>query len=128
MEHQDWEPVVWTKKKTKKDFVKEGKTSIVRKHDAGLNKKTKIVFKKSMEDGEYDVPETVSLDLKLQIQQARMAKKLSQKMLAQMISEHAGTIQSYENGTAIPNPAVLSKISKALGIHFAKKPKGKRKK
>ena len=58
---------------------------------------------------------TVSSELKKQIQQARLAKKMTQAQLANAINEQPKTIQDYENGKAIPNPQILSKISRALG-------------
>lgn len=50
--------------------------------------------------------EHVSSELKRQIQQARLAKKLTQSQLAQLINEKPQIINEYENGKAIPNPQV----------------------
>ena len=66
--------------------------------------------------------ETVSSELKKQIQQARIAKKLTQAQLAQMINEKPQVINDYENGKAIPNPQILSKLSRALGVKLKKNP------
>ena len=61
---------------------------------------------------------TVDRSLSMAISQARQAKKLTQKDLAKAINESAQVIQQYEAGTAIPNPQVLLKLDKALGIHL----------
>ena len=61
---------------------------------------------------------TVDKELSKAIATARMAKKMTQKDLATAINESAKIIQDYENGKAIPNPQVLNKLDKALGIHL----------
>lgn len=50
--------------------------------------------------------ERVSTELKKQIQSARLAKKLTQAQLAQIINEKPQIINEYESGKAIPNPQV----------------------
>lgn len=47
--------------------------------------------------------------------QARNAKGITQKDLAQMINEKSGVINEYENGRAVPNPNIINKLEKALG-------------
>ena len=54
---------------------------------------------------------------------ARRAKKMTQAQLAQAINEKPQIIQEYESGKAIPAPAVLSKLSRALGVVLSNKPK-----
>jgi len=57
-----------------------------------------------------------TLELRKQIQEARMAKKLSQAQLAQQINEKPNIIQAYESGKAIPNPQILQKLRRILGV------------
>ncbi|GFH32907.1 DNA binding helix-turn helix protein, partial [Haematococcus lacustris] len=64
--------------------------------------------------------ERVSSTLKTQIVQARTAKKMTQAQLAQAINEKPQIIQEYESGKAIPNPQVLSKLSRILGVTLKK--------
>jgi putative transcription factor len=45
-----------------------------------------------------------------------MELKLSQKDVAQKINEKPSVIQDYESGKAIPNPQVLSKLERVLGV------------
>ena len=54
--------------------------------------------------------EKVSSELKKQIQSARIAKKLTQAQLAQLINEKPQIINDYENGKAIPNPQASSPL------------------
>ena len=51
---------------------------------------------------------------------ARMDKKLTQAQLAQQINEKPNVIQEYESGKAIPNPQILSKLSRVLGVQLKK--------
>lgn len=62
--------------------------------------------------------EHVSSSLKQNIIKARTDKKMTQSQLAQSINERPQVIQEYENGKAIPNPQVLSKLSRVLGVHL----------
>jgi len=48
------------------------------------------------------------------LMQARMAKKMSQKDLGTKINEKPQVIQQYEQGKAVPNPAIISKLERAL--------------
>lgn len=57
------------------------------------------------------------------ITQARLARKLTQADLARLINERPQIIQEYESGRAIPNPAIMLKLDKALGTHL---PRGKK--
>jgi len=50
------------------------------------------------------------------IQTARMEKELSQKDVAQKINEKPSVLQDYEAGRAIPNPQILSKLERVLGV------------
>ena len=52
---------------------------------------------------------------------ARLAKKLTQAQLAQMINEKPQVIQEYESGKAIPSPQILSKLSRTLGTTLSAK-------
>eukprot|EP00878_Enallax_costatus_P046970 GHUV01057310.1.p1 GENE.GHUV01057310.1~~GHUV01057310.1.p1 ORF type:complete len:108 (-),score=15.90 GHUV01057310.1:139-462(-) len=44
-------------------------------------------------------------------------------LLLQLINEKPQTIQEYESGKAIPNPQILSKLSRVLGVTLRKNPK-----
>lgn len=64
---------------------------------------------------------TVDKTLAKAITQARMAKKLTQAQLATAINERPQVIQQYESGAAIPNPNIINKLDRALGIHLPRK-------
>eukprot|EP00879_Flechtneria_rotunda_P004813 GHRR01005086.1.p3 GENE.GHRR01005086.1~~GHRR01005086.1.p3 ORF type:complete len:100 (+),score=25.74 GHRR01005086.1:393-692(+) len=79
----------------------------------------KAAFKLEQETEDFH-HERVSTELKKQIVQARTAKKLTQAQLGQLINEKPQIIQDYESGKAIPNPQVLSKLSRVLGVTLRK--------
>ncbi len=54
----------------------------------------------------------VDRSLSQAIQQARLAKKMSQKQLATLMAEKPQVVSEYESGKAIPSPAILSKMEK----------------
>lgn len=45
-----------------------------------------------------------------------MEKQLAQKDLAQKVNEKPSVIADYEAGRAIPNPQILSKLERVLGV------------
>jgi putative transcription factor len=98
---------------------------VQKKNDAGKNKQeaNKMNSNKLEKDTNSTINEDVdykhqkvSSDLSKRIQKARTEKKLTQEQLAKLLSMNVGIIKSYENGTAIPNGVVLSRIKRALNI------------
>jgi DNA-binding transcriptional regulator YiaG len=92
----------------------------------GASKQTAAgVSIRQLEDEDSDAPmklQTVSMDLRLALAQARAAKGLSQKDFAQKLNIPATVIQDYESGKAIPNNGLIAKMERALG---AKLPRNK---
>jgi len=73
-----------------------------------------------------DVPlPTVSMELRIALQQARMAAKMGQKELAAKLCVPPQIIQSYENGQAIPNNAFIARIEKLLNTTLPRIKKAK---
>ena len=103
MDHQDINDVVW--KKNKKPTTKS----------SGISKNKKLE-----DDNEELKVDKVSFSLKNAIRDARIAKKLTQKQLAQMINEKADVIQNYENGKAIPDQRLLNKLRRILNAKLKK--------
>merc|ERR1719460_548392 len=63
---------------------------------------------------------TVSHEFKLALQQARLAKKMTQAALATAINEKGSVINEYEQGKAIPNGAIINKLNRSLGVRLPK--------
>ncbi len=72
--------------------------------------------------------ERVSQDLKQKIMKARAAKGMNQQQLATKCGVKKDIIASYESGKAIPNPQMLNKMSRVLGVALSNKPAKKKKK
>merc|ERR1711920_1019855 len=126
---QDWNPVVWQKSGPKGKASKtasevnaarrsgaQGDTD--KKIGAGGNQSahSKVNSQNAAkldENTETFRHETVSHDFKMDLQQARLAKKISQSALGTVINE-------YESGKAIPNGAIINKLNGALGVRLPK--------
>ena len=67
----------------------------------------------------------VTTDFKKALMQARAAKGFNQKELAMRIGQPPAVVQSYENGKAVPEGAVIAKLNAALGIKLPKVAKKK---
>merc|ERR1712187_559797 len=64
--------------------------------------------------------ETVSHDFKMALQQARLAKKMTQAQLASQINEKSTVINEYESGKAIPKGDIINKLNRTLGVRLPK--------
>lgn len=137
MNGQDWEQVVIRKKPQSSAQLRDetavnaarrsgAAVDTVKKFNAGSNSKGTVVtavgkpahkLEAETEDFHH---EKVSASLKQQIVQARTAKKMTQAQLAQAVNEKPNIIQEYESGKAIPNPQILNKLSRALGVTLKK--------
>eukprot|EP01015_Nassula_variabilis_P005485 TRINITY_DN1405_c0_g1_i6.p1 TRINITY_DN1405_c0_g1~~TRINITY_DN1405_c0_g1_i6.p1 ORF type:complete len:161 (-),score=41.90 TRINITY_DN1405_c0_g1_i6:123-605(-) len=138
MEHQNWGYTTFSGvkkgdlKSTEKAVAKavaEGK-EVETLQKGHTNKNTNLEAKKVAEimntDDQYKV-ETVSHDFRIALQQARQAKNLKQSDLAVKINEKASVIQLYESGKAVPDPSVISKLERVLGVRLPRqKPKKKK--
>ncbi|KAI0048220.1 ylMBF1 [Auriscalpium vulgare] len=67
-------------------------------------------------DNEVAPPTKVPPSVGKAMQTARMDLKLSQKDLAQKVNEKPSVMADYEAGRAIPNPQILGKLERALGV------------
>ncbi|KAI6043029.1 multi protein bridging factor 1-domain-containing protein [Pisolithus marmoratus] len=67
-------------------------------------------------ENEVAPPSKVNPTVGKAIQTARMEKSMTQKDLAQKTNEKPSVIQDYESGKAIPNPQILGKLERALGV------------
>ncbi|KAL9937405.1 hypothetical protein V8E36_003814 [Tilletia maclaganii] len=67
-------------------------------------------------ENEVAPPPKVAPSVGRAIQQARMAKELTQKDLGTKINEKPQVIAEYESGKAVPNVQILSKMERALGV------------
>ena len=103
MNHQDWTPVVI-----------HGKAVPTQRPPTKHYERTK---EQKLEDEELGTHKRVPLSMAKMIQQGRIAKGFkTQKDLAIAVGVNASIIGSYESGRAIPDPNVLQKLRKVLGV------------
>ncbi len=131
---QDWEPQVWGKRQPTGKVAKSmDEVNAARRSGADVETSKKLAggtnrsahsnvpnAKKLDENPETFKHDTVSHDFKLSLQQARLAKKMSQQQLASAINEKGSVVNEYESGKAIPNGAIISKLNRALGVRLPK--------
>ncbi|KZV61711.1 MBF1-domain-containing protein [Peniophora sp. CONT] len=67
-------------------------------------------------ENEVAPPPKISADVGRAMMAARMELKLSQKDVAQKINEKPSVLQDYESGRATPNPQILGKLERVLGV------------
>mmetsp|Transcript_1182 Transcript_1182/g.1927 ORF Transcript_1182/g.1927 Transcript_1182/m.1927 type:complete len:144 (-) Transcript_1182:171-602(-) len=135
---QDWTPVVVTKSAKNRNSGKSqaqiiaqakrsGQVTTERKFASGENKSAHSAVGGNLAKLENETEEfkhaTVDRSLSQAIQQARLARKMTQKQLATAINEKPQIIQQYESGQAIPNPQIISKLERALGARLPRKKK-----
>ena len=109
MDHQDWKPVVWTKKV-------EVKKSPRSKRDSTSDHLRKL----DEEDEKFSHP-TVSRTVSQAIQQGRMGLKLKQKDLAQRLNVKPDVVVQYESGKSIPSNQLLQKMERILKVKLTGK-------
>lgn len=135
----DWTPVTITKTTKQKTagmssaqavslMKMSGAVVTEKKATGGLNKSAAAggattSLRKLEDSSEEFKHDHVDRSLSQAISQARQLKKMTQKDLATAINERPQVIQQYESGSAIPNPQILVKLDRALGVHL---PRGKK--
>ncbi|VDC07174.1 unnamed protein product [Peniophora sp. CBMAI 1063] len=67
-------------------------------------------------ENEVAPPPKVSADVGRAMMAARMELKLTQKDVAQKVNEKPSVIQDFESGRATPNPQILGKLERVLGV------------
>ncbi|KAI9006920.1 protein MBF-1 [Hyaloraphidium curvatum] len=130
--NSDWDSVTVIKKKpvSTSTLRTDSELNAARRSGASLETEKKAVHlnaghsvdgqklakvDRETDEGNFHV-EKVSLSLSKAIQQARMAKEMTQKDLAQKINEKPTVVGEFESGKAVPNPQVLGKMERVLGV------------
>ncbi|CAN0178560.1 unnamed protein product [Phaeothamnion confervicola] len=138
--NQDWEEVTLRKGRAPQtagaknvalaQAARAGAVTTERKFTGGTNASAHhqpANARKLDEETEEFKHQTVDRSLAQAIQQGRLAKGMTQKQLGTAINEKPQVVAEYESGKAIPNPAILTKLDRALGIHLPRPPKKNKK-
>ena len=99
----DYAPLVWIKPK---------KPTVNIQRAAGSKKVTNLI------SDDPDCPKKIDRKASQQIQQARLAAKLTQEQLAKKLFVTSAVIKNYEAGTAIPKRDFINKLNKALNTRI----------
>ena len=109
-DHKDWKQVIIKKPKTTTEIRKENNIP----KPSTTNQKLKSIEKKA-EEGNLKHKQ-ITKELRLQIQQARNSKGLTQKQLAQQCQLTPQIINEIESGKSIYNHSHITKIKRVLKI------------
>lgn len=93
--------------------------------NASAHSATIMSAKKLEEATDVGTIAKVDKSLSKAIMQARMDKNLTQKDLATAINEKPQVVAQYESGKAIPNPQVIAKLERKLGVKLPRGGKSK---
>ncbi|BAM80246.1 similar to ethylene-responsive transcription coactivator [Cyanidioschyzon merolae strain 10D] len=125
METQDWKEVVINPRAKRNQVSSQSLTGPItgaaaeKKFGAGSNKKNLVPNAKRLDEAhEPERLQSVPLSLAKRIQQARQQKGWTQTQLAQAIGERARVVNDYERAAVPPNPVIINKMEKALGVRL----------
>ena len=124
MEHQDWTPIVIRRQdmKNKKMTLNEAQQKglaieTIKKVQGGKNNTNKYVPTQKIEDEDGPTKiKFVSTNIGQKIAQARAAKSLSRKDLANRLNVKESVIADHENGKAVYNGQFLQRMAQILGV------------
>lgn len=118
MDHQDWKPVILKGNPGKNNSQKK---EIRSKKDPEAQR----LYKLDNEEFPTSKIKTTSSEQRKVMIQARTAKKLTQKDLANQVGINIKNIQGYENGKIQINNGEIVKIERFLGVKITGKNVGK---
>tara|TARA_Y100000991_G_scaffold215609_1_gene206838 strand:+ start:2954 stop:3310 length:357 start_codon:yes stop_codon:yes gene_type:complete len=114
MDHQDWKPVILKGNPVKSNSQKK-------EIRAKKNPEAQRLYKLDNEEFPTSKIKTTSPEQRKAMTQARTAKKLTQKDLANQTGINIKNIQGYENGKIQINNAEIVKIGKHLSVKLTGK-------
>ncbi len=116
---QDFEPVILRNKNAQTTLAaKRAGNTETKKKSQMSDQQIKMAILDN--DNESTKVKFVTKEFSAAMRDARNAKGLKQKDLANRTQLQVADIQKYENGTATPNQAHISKIQRVLGVNLSK--------
>ncbi len=117
MEHQNWEPVVLRRGAPKNQNEAAARGMLEKR--ARDSKSTEHQHARALaESDDPKKPKTVLPESRQELIKARLAKKLTQDQADATCSLPKHTFKGLESGHLTPNPQILSKISREMGINL----------
>ena len=109
MSHQDWTPVVFSKKSDDKKGCEKEKSS------SSSSSLSNVGVYKAASDDDVKKTKYVSKNTSQAIMSARAEKKMTQKELAQKCNMDVSIINEIERGACVYNASHVNKIQSVLG-------------
>uniref|UniRef100_A0A0A9WYM8 Multiprotein-bridging factor 1c n=2 Tax=Lygus hesperus TaxID=30085 RepID=A0A0A9WYM8_LYGHE len=119
--HQNWEPQV-LRKTHEPQQAKVARAPTQNKNVQFAKKMNRV--EAQVEAGSFEL-DNLGVNFKLALLKARTAKNWSQKELAEKINVKVAVITEYEQGKGTPDPAIISKLNRVLGVKLPKPKKPK---
>lgn len=118
MSTQDWTTTVLVNKKAMHEKQKKNSPTTIRPttNSNAIGTSTKVI-----EDGDVHKINTIGHETGQKIMQARTAKNMSQKDVANKINIPVSEFQKIENGTMKRNGELLNRLGKVLGVKLTGK-------
>ena len=110
--HQDWKPVVLKNPQLAKKKELERNGEMQKKNQSAGGP---VAGQKNIDNDDY-VPKKFDKTFGKIVSSKRNQKGMSQEAFAKKLCVQKGLIQNVENGTAIYNPSLMSKLRKELNI------------
>ncbi|XP_074655573.1 endothelial differentiation-related factor 1 homolog [Tubulanus polymorphus] len=125
-----WDDVTYLRKKAPKSTALKSQRAINAAQRSGAEIKTDKKFSAAQNKQSTAAKDTAKLDRETEelhhdrvsmgvakhIQKRRSELKMTQKDLSTKINEKPQVVNDYEAGRAIPNPQIMGKLERALGI------------
>lgn len=121
--YQDWTPLV-LRKNTPTVKEKKPVANVNPTHQQNKQVGNSVNVRKLEEDEDYKIP-SITREMGVQIQQARVAKKMTQAQLAQKCNIPEAIVKEYEQGKGVYNRTYLDPICRILGVKINKTQKNK---
>jgi len=115
-DHQDWKEVKFSGAKSSTNENK-----MIKKQKGGLDSKTRLENSIDYDEEGSMAQKKVTMDFRIALQKARLAKKMSQADLAKRCCIPAKRVNEYESGKAVPNQNEINKLRKVLGVNLSNK-------
>jgi len=121
MSHKNWTTLVANKPKQLQDDYKQQQQQKQQQQKQQQKSQAPAEAKKAKkaEDEEEDFrQDKIGRKFCVALQQARLQKGWKQEQLAHVLNVNKNVINQYESGKAIPDPSLISKMNRALGVNL----------
>ncbi len=117
MEHQNWEPVV-LRKSAPKNLTEAGARGMLGKRLRDSDAPTHQHNRALAESDEVKKPKKVLPESRTELVKARLAKGFTQDQADAACAMPKHTFKGLESGQLTPNPQILQKISREMGVNL----------